>query len=66
VLKRGSTTVGSCGVQTKTACPSDSTRSCAIVTVTHRYRDEPLVPAFPGLGITLPDRLTYTAVVEVN
>jgi hypothetical protein len=34
--------------------------------VTHRYRDEPLVPAFPGLGITLPDRLTYTAVVEVS
>ena len=66
VLKHGSTTVGSCSIQTKTACPSDSSRSCAIVTIVHRYRDHPLIPTFPGLGITLPEQLTYTAVVEVN
>ena len=66
VLKHGSTTAGSCSIQTKTACPSDSSRSCAIVTIVHRYRDHPLIPTFPGLGITLPEQLTYTAVVEVN
>ena len=66
VLKQGSTTAGSCSIQTKTACPSDSSRSCAIVTIVHRYRDHPLIPTFPGLGITLPEQLTYTAVVEVN
>ena len=66
VLKHGSTTAGSCSIQTKTACPSDSSRSCAIVTIVHRYRDHPLIPTFPGLGITLPEQLTYTAVVEVS
>lgn len=66
VLKRGGTTAGSCAIQAKTSCPSDSARSCAIVTIVHRYRDHSLVPTFPGLGITLPEKLTYTAVVEVN
>ena len=66
VLKEGATTAGSCVIQTRTTCPSDSARSCAIVTIVHRYRDHPLVPTFPGLGITLPEQLTYRAVVEVN
>lgn len=66
VLKRGAATQGSCTITPKTQCPSDATRSCSIVTVTHAYRDHPLIPSFPGLGITLPQNLTYTAVIEVS
>jgi Flp pilus assembly protein TadG len=65
-LRDGATAVGSCTVQATGPCPSDATRRCAVVTVTHRYRDHPLVPSFPGLGITLPETLTYRAVVEVT
>ena len=65
-LKHGGATQGSCSIRPKTACPSDAGRSCAIVTVTHAYREHPLVSSFPGLGITLPEQLTYTAVVEVS
>jgi hypothetical protein len=65
-LKNGSSTSGSCSIRTTTPCPSDSTRSCAIVTVTHDYRAHPLIPSFPGLGISLPEKLTYKAVVEVS
>lgn len=66
VLKDGSTTVGSCSIQPSVPCPADSARSCAIVTATHDYRSHPLVASFPGLGVTLPQKLTYKAVVEVS
>ncbi|MET0929129.1 MAG: TadE family protein [Aeromicrobium sp.] len=66
VLKHGSTTAGSCSIQPSVPCPSDAARSCAIVTVTHSYRSHPLVPSFPGLGVTLPQQLTYKAVMEVS
>lgn len=65
-LMHGTSTYGTCSIQPNVACPADATRRCAVVTVTHAYRDNPLVPAFPGLGVTLPQSLTYTAVVEVN
>jgi len=66
VLMHNSASNGTCTVQPNVACPADATRRCAVVTVTHAYRDNPLVPSFPGLGVTLPQNLTYTAVVEVN
>ena len=66
VLLHGTSAYGTCTIQTSTPCPSDSTRQCAIVKVSHQYRDHPLVSSFPGLGITLPQNLVYTAVVEVN
>lgn len=66
VLKHDGASNGSCSIQTATSCPADTTRRCAVVTITHAYRDHPLLPTFPGLGISLPENLTYTAVVEVN
>ncbi len=57
---------GSCSIQPRVSCPADASRMCAIITVTHEYRDHPLVPSFPGLGVSLPQNLTYTAVVEAN
>lgn len=65
-LRKGSTPVGTCAVPPAAACPNDATRRCASVTVTHQYRANPLIPSFPGLGISLPERLTYTSVVEVG
>lgn len=65
-LRKGSATVGTCSVPAVAACPNDATRRCSTVTVTHNYRANPLIPNFPGLGFTLPERLTYTAVIEVG
>jgi Flp pilus assembly protein TadG len=65
-LMRGTSTDGSCSITPKGPCPADPARFCTTVTVTHNYRDKPLIPSFPGLGITLPEKLTYRAVVEVN
>lgn len=68
-LKRGTTTVGSCTIPTvATSCPAPNpaSKTCVTVVVRHDYRDHPLVPAFPGLGIVLPTRLTYTSVIEAN
>lgn len=47
-------------------CDNNSAKQCAYVTVTYPYRDEPLIPSFPGLGVTLPESLSYTAVAEVS
>lgn len=65
-LKRGSTTIGSCDVTASIVCPEDSAVMCAKVTITHLYRDHPLIPSFPGLGFSLPHELTYTSYVEVS
>lgn len=65
-LRKGSKVVGSCAVPAIAACPNDASRRCATVTVTHQYRANPLIPSFPGLGVSLPANLTYTAVIEVG
>lgn len=66
VLTRNGAANGTCSIRPSTPCPEDASRSCAVVTLTHAYRDHPLVSSFPGLGITLPRVLSYTAVVEVS
>jgi Flp pilus assembly protein TadG len=48
------------------ACDNNTAKRCAYVTVTYPYRDQPLIPSFPGLGATLPQTLSYTAVAEVS
>lgn len=65
-LREGSKVVGTCAVPAVAACPSDATRRCATVTVMHQYRANPLIPNFPGLGFSLPEKLKYTAVIEVG
>lgn len=64
-LTRNGATVGTCGVSTS-ACATGSTTQCARVAISHDYRANPLIPSFPGLGITLPATLSYTTTSEVN
>jgi hypothetical protein len=35
-------------------------------TITYPYKDKPIVPSAPGLGVVLPDQMTTTAVVKVD
>ena len=44
----------------------DTTRECVTVTVEYAYRDNPILPSFPGLGLTLPEELTFTSTAEIN
>ena len=65
VLTRGGSTVGSCTITTSASCGAGGS-TCTTVVVDHAYRTNPLIPSFPGLGITLPDRLRYSASMEVG
>lgn len=47
-------------------CNANGDPAYANVTMTYAYKDEPLTPAFPGLGLTMPDKLSYTASAEVS
>jgi Flp pilus assembly protein TadG len=42
------------------------THSCITVTLVYDWKNYPLLPKFPGLGLLLPDTLTSTRVTEVN
>ena len=48
------------------SCTSSPTRDCITVTISYPYKDKPIVPSAPGLGVVLPDTMTSTAVVKVN
>lgn len=64
-LTHDGTTVGTCGVTTA-ACTTGSTTQCARIAISHDYRANPLIPSFPGLGITLPDTIGYSTTAELN
>jgi Flp pilus assembly protein TadG len=42
------------------------THMCLTVTVKYDWKNYPLMPRFPGLGLLLPDTLTSTRVAEVS
>jgi Flp pilus assembly protein TadG len=48
------------------SCPDVSPSGCVRVEVSYPYRDNPLLPPVPGLGFTLPETLSYSAVAGVN
>lgn len=48
-----------------TTTPSCST-SCIEVTITYKYKDQPLVPPAPGLGLVTPDTLSSDAIVALS
>jgi Flp pilus assembly protein TadG len=50
-----------CSAKPDASCPT-----CWAVTVTYNYEADPLTPVFPGLGIVMPNILTYTAVAETS
>lgn len=53
-----------CDIELTATCGVGNNAQCVSVTVRHAYRDNPILPAFPGLGITLPRTIEYTAVIE--
>ncbi|MGU7779834.1 TadE/TadG family type IV pilus assembly protein [Burkholderia sp. PU8-34] len=55
-------------VPTPASCSYDPTNAslhCVTVTVTYRYKDSPLVPNIPLLGMVLPNTLTSSATVQI-
>ncbi|WP_205474230.1 TadE family protein [Nocardioides sp. SYSU D00038] len=64
-LRRDSADVGTCTV-TIAACQQTPTASCARVSLVHEYAAHPLIPSVPGVGLVLPDELSYTAAAEVS
>ena len=67
VLERNGTAAGTCVVTFTAACSASSTgATCARVALDYRYSDNSLLPTFPGLGIVLPNSLTYTAEIELS
>ncbi len=47
-------------------CGDGSTGTCVTVTVEYPYRDHSLLPSIPGLGFTLPKKLSYSATARVS
>ena len=59
-LKKNSVNVGTCSV-TIAACANDATKDCVKTALNYAYKDHPLTPKFPGVGLVLPDSLKYDA-----
>ena len=64
-LKKDGVTVGSCSVTTA-ACVQDPTKDCATVRLDYWYKEHPLLPNFPGVGLLLPSHLKYDATSQVS
>ena len=67
VLMHGSQQAGTCAVSTPQPCVgSSSSATCVKVTLSYTYEDDSLLPKFPGLGVLLPDQMTYSTEAEVS
>jgi len=64
-LKKDGATVGTCSATTA-ACAADPTKQCVTVSLDYLYRDHPLLPNFPGVGLVLPSHLFYDATSRVS
>jgi Flp pilus assembly protein TadG len=49
---------------TDTGCAAGT--NCIRVQITYDYKDYPLMPKFPGLGLILPDTITSTSIAQTN
>jgi len=67
-LVRDGDDVGECDISDPKACVPAAAAGvqCVIVTLTYDYQDNSIVPTFPGVGIVLPDKLTYEAQARVS
>lgn len=63
-LTRNGAAAGSCSVSIG-ACEGDAAHQCVTARLSYDYDGNPLLPA-PGMGLVLPDDLTYTAVARVS
>lgn len=50
-----------CTQTTPTSCAT-----CIAVTVTYAYLEDDTKPVFLGIGLVMPEQLTYTAVAEIS
>jgi Flp pilus assembly protein TadG len=50
----------------ETPCPGSSNDQCIRVTITFNYKDHPLVPSAPGLGLVLPDQIRASYEVRLS
>ena len=64
-LVRHDVAVGTCEVGT-TTCVNNSLASCISVQLSYDYDGHPLVPEIPGIGVVMPNTLSYTAVAQVS
>lgn len=66
-LVRSATNVGTCVVTAPGPCvPVATGAQCVKITITYDYGKHPLVPSFPGVGVVLPDSLSYSAQARVS
>jgi Flp pilus assembly pilin Flp len=67
-LRHGSADAGTCEVSLPAApCTGSQVgATCVKVTLSYTYSDDPLLPKFPGLGVVLPNTLTYSVEAEVS
>ena len=55
-----------CTAEPVANCADGSANDCFKVTVSYPYRDHSLLPTMPGLGFSLPQTITYSAMAEVG
>ena len=67
-LMRDGADVGSCDISDPDDCTpaAGAGVECVTVTLIYDYENASIVPTFPGLGIVLPDKLTYEAQARVS
>ena len=68
VLMHDGEPAGTCDIRLPaTTCTGSTTGAqCVRVTLSYTYEDDPLLPSVPGLGVLLPDALTYTTEAQVS
>ena len=47
-------------------CDGTSGASCMFVEINYPYKDKPVVPPSPGLGVVMPDTMKSEAVVKID
>ncbi|HET9422899.1 MAG TPA: TadE/TadG family type IV pilus assembly protein [Nocardioides sp.] len=58
---------GTCTISGKQACSGSTVAAqCVEVALSYTYEDDSLLPTFPGLGVLLPETLSYTTEAQVS
>lgn len=55
-----------CEFEKVVGCGDGSSATCVRITVSYPYRDHSLLPTIPGLGFTMPEELSYSAMAQVS
>jgi len=65
-LVKDGAAVGTCTIPDEPVACSGGPGRCATVKIVYNYRANPLVPSFPGLGVTMPEALQFQTTVRTN